>query len=88
MIGDDSASARDISGKIMQLKKTSNGWRIFLSSKANADELAMASMMVEMLSPIFEAMKTATKKIQSGEINTLDQLNAEMMSAMGAGIGF
>ena len=81
MSDDNEATVRDATGKSYNLQNTSRGWMIVLTSRDEGAE--MAAMMFGMLAPIVEAMNNATQQINSGQITSIDQLNAMMESAMG-----
>jgi hypothetical protein len=78
---DNKATVRDATGKSYNLQNTSRGWMIVLTSRDEGAEMAV--MMFDMLAPIVEAMNVATQQINSGQITSIDQLNAMMESAMG-----
>jgi len=81
-VGDDNATAREVSGKQVKLRLTPQGWKIILSSKDDPEAVMAISMMTEMMTPLIGVMNTVTQQINDGQITSVDQINAAMMSAM------
>lgn len=81
-MNDGEATATDVSGKQVQLRLTSGGWKIFLSTTGDPEAAMVFTMMSEMLSPVLEAMNAVTLQINDGQITTVEQINAAMMTTM------
>lgn len=82
VVGDEGATAREVSGKPVKLRLTAQGWKIILSSKDNPEATMAISMMTEMMSPLINVLNSVTQQINDGQITTVDQINNAMMSAM------
>ncbi len=81
-IGENNASASEVSGKPVQMQLTTDGWKIILSSTQDPQAAMAIEMMSTMFTPIFDAMNSITEQLNNGQITTLEQINDAMMGAM------
>ena len=81
---DGQATAREESGKVVRMRLTPNGWKIFIASRTSEDpDAAMAfKLMSGLLGPMLEITNSMTEQINNGQITTIEELNAAMMAAM------
>jgi len=80
---DGQATAREESGKVVRMRFTPNGWKIFIASNSEDPDAAMAfKLMSGLLGPMLEITNSMTEQINNGQITTIEELNAAMMAAM------
>jgi hypothetical protein len=90
MLDDDSATINDVSGKPMQLQKTTQGWKIFFGGNGSSDPQAaeFAMMILEGLGSMADVMDTVTGKINDGTLTSFEQVEQEIMNAASGDMGF
>jgi len=74
---DGQATAREESGKVVRMRLTPNGWKIFIASNSEVPDGWLGG-----LSPMLEVTNSMTEQINNGQITTIEELNAAMMAAM------
>jgi hypothetical protein len=82
VLDDTSAAAREISGKLMQLSNSGQGWKVSIGKDTTPEAAMMFSMVTPIFTTFIEITDSLSAKVNSGELTTVEEINAESEKAM------
>ena len=77
VLDDTSAAAREVSGKLVQLSNTGQGWKVAIGKNDNPETAMLFSMITPMFTTFIEVTDSLTAKVKSGELTTVEEINAD-----------
>jgi len=82
VLDDTSAAAREVGGKLVQLSNSGQGWKVAIGKDTTPEDAMMFSMAIPMFTTFTEVTDSLTAKVISGELTSVEEINAESEKAM------